>query len=162
MKDSLVANAHIAIDAPPAEVWDALTEPQAIKQYMFGADVKSQWKVGSDITWSGEMKGKPYQDKGKILAFERERKLAYSHFGPLAGKPDKPESYHAVTIELEGSDDRGLRTAQPRMGGAVAAGAAPGHQARHREPARHTELPDRVLQSRSLGQEGDGAGQGRL
>jgi uncharacterized protein YndB with AHSA1/START domain len=106
MNDSLVANAQIAIDAPPAEVWKALTEPRAIKQYMFGADVKSQWKVGSDITWSGEMKGKPYKDKGKILAFERERKPAYSHFSPLAGKPDKPENYHDVTIRLDGDDDR--------------------------------------------------------
>ena len=105
MNDSLVAKTNIAIDAPPAEVWSALTEPSAIKHYMFGADVKSQWKVGSDITWSGEMKGKPYQDKGKILAFDRERKLAYSHFSPLAGKPDKPENYHQVTIQLEGKDD---------------------------------------------------------
>lgn len=104
--DTLVANAQVAIDAPPAEVWNALTEPRAIKRYMFGADVKSQWKVGSPITWSGEMKGKPYQDKGQILAFERERTLAYSHFSPLAGKPDTPENYHAVTIHLEGHDDR--------------------------------------------------------
>ncbi|MEP6938390.1 MAG: SRPBCC domain-containing protein, partial [Rudaea sp.] len=102
--DTLVANAKIAINAPPAAVWDALTTPAAIKQYMFGADVKSQWKVGSDITWSGEMKGKPYQDKGKILAFERGHKLAYSHFSPLAGKPDKPENYHNVAIRLEDAD----------------------------------------------------------
>jgi uncharacterized protein YndB with AHSA1/START domain len=95
-----LATSSIVIAAPPADVWSALVTPAAIKQYMFGADVRSDWKEGSPITWSGEFQGKRYQDKGKIIRMQPERRLQYTHFSPLSGQPDTPESYHTVTIEL--------------------------------------------------------------
>ena len=100
MTQDLIAKASITIDAPKVKVWSALVTPAAIKQYMFGADVRSDWKEGSPITWSGAWQGKPYQDKGVIKRVEPGRVLQYSHFSPLAGLPDKPENYHTVTIEL--------------------------------------------------------------
>ena len=106
MPTDLVANASITINAPRPEVWDALVTPETIKQYMFGADVVSDWREGSEIVWKGEWKGRKYEDKGKILAIEPQRKLQYSHFSPLSGAPDEPENYHTVTIELVGDDGR--------------------------------------------------------
>lgn len=100
----LIAKAEITIDAPAESVWDALTDPVRIKRYMFGSDVATDWQVGSAITWSGEWQGKPYQDKGEILKKEENRILEYSHFSPMMGKPDLPENYHAVRIELEEQD----------------------------------------------------------
>jgi uncharacterized protein YndB with AHSA1/START domain len=101
MKDQkLVAKASTAINAPAADVWDALVNPKKIQQYMFGTNVVSDWKKGSPIVWKGEWKGKKYEDKGVILQMERERLLRYSHFSPLSGLPEKPENYHTVTIEL--------------------------------------------------------------
>src|SRR3989442_10144144 len=44
-----------------------------------GAEVETDWQVGSPITFKGDWEGKPYEDKGEILVFEPERKLAYSH-----------------------------------------------------------------------------------
>ncbi|MCE8425413.1 MAG: SRPBCC domain-containing protein [Candidatus Methanoperedens sp.] len=35
-----------------------------------------------------------------ILKLEPERLIQYSHFSPLLGKPDLPENYHIVTVEL--------------------------------------------------------------
>jgi uncharacterized protein YndB with AHSA1/START domain len=95
-----VARATITIAAPVAKVWDALVNPTAIKQYMFGTTVVSDWRAGSAIAWKGEWQGRRYEDKGVILRFEPERKLQYSHFSPLAGLPDVPENYHTVTVEL--------------------------------------------------------------
>jgi uncharacterized protein YndB with AHSA1/START domain len=95
-----VAQASTTIDAPSKEVWQALVDPEMISQYMFGTKVNSDWKVGTEITWSGDWKGEPYQDKGTILGIEPERSLRYSHFSPLSGKPDIPDNYHTVTIEL--------------------------------------------------------------
>lgn len=69
---------------------------------MFGADVASEWCEGSPITWTGEWEGKPYEDKGTILRFEPISVLSYSHYSPLTGEPDVPESYHTVTIALHG------------------------------------------------------------
>jgi uncharacterized protein YndB with AHSA1/START domain len=104
--DNLVANATTEIVASRAKVWDALVSPVAIKQYMFGADVESDWIEGSPITWKGEFNGKPYEDKGNILKIEPEKMLQYSHFSAMSGKPDQPENYHSVTIYLADGADR--------------------------------------------------------
>ncbi len=107
MQTALVATATTVVDAPPSAVWRALIDPAQIKQYMFGADVLSNWVNGSPIVWKGEFKGKKFEDKGVIIEMEPDRLLRYSHFSPLSGQPDKPENYHIVTIELH---PRGSRT----------------------------------------------------
>jgi uncharacterized protein YndB with AHSA1/START domain len=60
-----VATAEIEIDAPPTKVWSALTDPDQIKQYMFGSEVVTDWRQGSQIVWKGEYEGKEYEDKGE-------------------------------------------------------------------------------------------------
>lgn len=95
-----IAKANVIIDAPIANVWDGLVNPDIVKKYMAGATVVSDWKEGSPIVWKGEWKGKPFEDKGRILELDPERRLAYSHYSPLSGQPDKPESYHTVAIDL--------------------------------------------------------------
>ena len=106
MMQDKVANASIDIDAPKETVWRALVDPAAIKQYMFGTTVASEWREGAPITWKGEWKGKTYEDKGVILTLDRGRRLRYSHFSPLSGQPDRPENYHTVTIDLREEDGR--------------------------------------------------------
>jgi uncharacterized protein YndB with AHSA1/START domain len=100
MKNTLIAQAHITISAPIANVWDALVNPEMIKLYLFGTNTVSDWKEGSPIVWKGEWEGKPYEDKGVILQLKPERVLQYSHFSPLSGQADVPANYHTVTIEL--------------------------------------------------------------
>ena len=105
-----IAKAETIINESVAKVWNALTDPEMIKKYMFGATVISDWKEGSKITWKGEWEGKTYEDKGKILRFEPKKSLQYSHFSPLSGLPDNPENYHIVTIDLEEKDRQTLIT----------------------------------------------------
>ena len=78
MSKNLVAQATTSIGASKSKVWEALVTPDAIKQYMFGADVESDWSKGSKITWKGEMKGKKYEDKGVILKIDPKKTLQYS------------------------------------------------------------------------------------
>lgn len=104
MPENLPAEADVTIKGSLSQVWDALTNPDKIKRYMFGATVESEWKVGSPIVWKGEWKGKPFEDKGRILEIQQGKRLRYSHFSPLSGAPDRAESYHTVTIQLEGPD----------------------------------------------------------
>lgn len=101
-----VATADIEIDAPAALVWAALTDPDQIAKYMFGAKVETDWRPGSVITWSGEYQGRAYQDKGEIVEVEPERLLKVTHFSPLTGQEDKPENYHTVVYELEPRGDK--------------------------------------------------------
>jgi len=98
--ETLVASASITIDAPKDKVWDALVDPKAIKQYMFGTNVTSDFREGGPITWKGEWQGREYEDKGTVLQAKPGEVLQYTHFSPLAGLPDKPENYHTVTINL--------------------------------------------------------------
>ncbi len=100
MNHSLIAKAQIEINAPIASVWDALVNPDLIRQYMAGTNAVSDWKEGAPIVWRGEWEGKPYEDKGVILKLKPGQVLQYSHFSPLTGQPDVPENYHTVTIEL--------------------------------------------------------------
>jgi uncharacterized protein YndB with AHSA1/START domain len=95
-----VARATTTISAPAEKVWDALTNPAAIKQYMMGATVTSDWKVGSPITWKGEIKGKSFEDKGRIQRVDPNEVLEYTHYSPMSGEPDAPENYHVVTVSL--------------------------------------------------------------
>jgi uncharacterized protein YndB with AHSA1/START domain len=103
---NLIAKAETTINTPIEKVWDALTNPATIKQYMFNTDVNSDWTEGSKITWKGEWQGKAYEDKGEILKIVPNKKLQYTHFSPLTGLEDKPENYHTVTIDLEKIDQQ--------------------------------------------------------
>jgi uncharacterized protein YndB with AHSA1/START domain len=95
-----VATAECEIDAPPDKVWRALTEPELIKKYMFGSEVKTDWQPGSPITWKGEFEGREYEDKGEIISVDPGRRLEVTHFSPLTGQEDRPENYHRVRYEL--------------------------------------------------------------
>ncbi len=106
MKTNLTANAQITINAGVEKVWQALVDPAIISQYMFGTQVQTDWKPGSPITWKGEWKDQPYEDKGQIVAIEPHKKLAYTHYSPLTGQDDIPENYHTVTINLSGDEQQ--------------------------------------------------------
>ncbi len=100
MSKGSVARVTTTINAPADKVWQALVTPETIKQYMFGTTVVSDWRSGSPISWKGEWQGKAYEDKGVIQRIEPGRVLEYTHFSPLSGLADAPDSYHTVTIEL--------------------------------------------------------------
>ena len=101
MTGNFVAASTITIDAAPDRVWDVITDPAAVKEFMFGADLETEWTVGGPIAWRGEWEGKPYEDKGKIFEVEPGRKLVHTHFSPLGGEEDRPENYHTLTWTLE-------------------------------------------------------------
>lgn len=99
-----IATAETTIDATPDRVWAVLTDPAEIRKFMFCAEVETDWRPGSPITWSGEFEGKAYRDKGEIVAVEPGRLLKVTHYSPLSGQPDVPENYHTLTYELTDAD----------------------------------------------------------
>ena len=83
------------------ELWQALTSSEFTKQYWFGAEVRSDWKVGSPfaLLLDGEV-----TDSGEILEADPPRRLSYSFkhqkFEELRGEPI---SRVVFTIEPFGS-----------------------------------------------------------
>lgn len=102
MSEDHVATSRIRIDASADRVWQVLTDPEAVREFMFGTTVLTDWMPGSPIRWQGEWQGKAYEDKGVILEAEPGRRLVCTHFSPLTGKPDVPENYHTLTWTITG------------------------------------------------------------
>jgi uncharacterized protein YndB with AHSA1/START domain len=105
MTKAAIAKATTTINAPASKVWDALTKPELIKQYLFGTEVTTDWQVGSPIRYKGEWEGKPYEDKGKIVQIEPRKLLVSTFWSSLGGLPDTPENYNTVRYELSPAGD---------------------------------------------------------
>lgn len=105
MTNILTAEAEVVIKAPKNLVWDALTKPEVIKKYLFGTEVVTDWKVGSQIIWKGVWQGKPYEDKGEILQIVPEKMLETTYWSSMSGKPDEQRNYTKVTYKLIEEDD---------------------------------------------------------
>lgn len=99
MDKQLKLSETIHIEAPAVKVWDAITDKAKIREYFFGTDVTSDWKVGSPVIWSGEWKGERYEEKGSVLAVEKDKQLSFSYLS--SGKEDKPENYAVIVYKLE-------------------------------------------------------------
>jgi uncharacterized protein YndB with AHSA1/START domain len=110
MKSNLIAEASVSIDAGPTEVWNALTTPALIQQYLMGTKVTTNWKEGSPITYEGNYGGKAYKDKGTIKKISPGKVLQTTYWSSAGGKEDKPENYNLVTYTLARKDDKTLVT----------------------------------------------------
>ena len=57
MNKDLVVSESIDIQASVSQVWEALTNPSIIKEYLFGTNTVTDWKVGSEVSFQGEFDG---------------------------------------------------------------------------------------------------------
>lgn len=100
MASDKTLNKKIRINAPTSKVWDTLTNPDQIKQWLYGTNVISDWKVGSSILSTGNWQGTEYKDKGTILKFQTEKIFQYNYWSGFSGLPDSSENYSIITFDL--------------------------------------------------------------
>ncbi|MEO8068990.1 MAG: SRPBCC family protein [Flavobacteriales bacterium] len=93
-----IAKATTVIHEPIETVWKALLDPDMNAKFMMGARVITDWKEGSSIIWKGEWQGKPYEDRGTVIAVREPDMLKYTH---NSGSGDNPGQQHTVVIELK-------------------------------------------------------------
>jgi uncharacterized protein YndB with AHSA1/START domain len=99
--DELIVKNTIIINAPASKVWDALTNPEQTKKYMFGCEAVSDWKVGSPLLWKANYEGKDMVFvKGEIAKITPGKLLAYTTIDPNSNIEDIPQNYLTVTYEL--------------------------------------------------------------
>ena len=82
------ATASTEIAATPDRVWETLTSPDAIRQFMFGAEASGDWTAGSTVTFRGNWNGAPYEDMGRITTADRPRHLVQP---AVASEPERVE-----------------------------------------------------------------------
>lgn len=92
------------LHAPVERVWQALTDPAIVKQYFFGTELVTSWEVGEPLYFQGEWDGKPYQDRGVVLEYAANKRLAFSYLSSWSGKEDLPENYLWVCYEVKPTD----------------------------------------------------------
>ena len=98
----------IEIGATPGTVWDALTNPDSIKRWMFDTELEvvSDRQLGRPIVFRGELNGSRFENHGTIRAFVPETVFEYDYWSTLSRSkvPDRPENYTTVRFELAKMD----------------------------------------------------------
>jgi uncharacterized protein YndB with AHSA1/START domain len=92
---------RIHINAPVDAVWVALTNPEHIKKYFFGAHTTTDWLQGHPIIFDGEWKGVKYRDKGTVLEYKKNKQLIYEYWSSISDMEDLPENYAVITYEVQ-------------------------------------------------------------
>ena len=104
MTTGLTINKTINIMADKSKVWEALTNSNIIKQYLFGAEVNSDWKVGSKIIYSGNFDGIEFRDEGIINVLDFEKVFQYSYWSANHGTENIPENHVVISYDIISTD----------------------------------------------------------
>lgn len=114
MKEFIVKRKTV-LKATPAEVWDALTNPEKTRKYFFHCKVFSDWEVGSTITFVGRIfLIKKIEMKGTILELIPQKLLKYSLNN--ANAKDGTSSFSVVTDSLSYEDGKTTLTITDDVG----------------------------------------------
>lgn len=105
MKRELKVIKSINISATSERIWEALTNPEKIKVYLFGTETITDWKIGSPIIFQGEFEGHQYKDKGNVIDNQPLVLLKYNYWSGFSGLADSPENYSIITYSIEPADE---------------------------------------------------------
>ena len=105
MNKTFHATASITIKASPSRVWQELTKPKFIEQYLFGRQASHGWHIGSPILYRGVWQGKNNEAKGEFLEVEPERLVLSSSWNSPSAVAGIPTNFMTVRYELAASND---------------------------------------------------------
>lgn len=98
-----VFSKSVTITASPGKVWQCLTTPGLMKQWMMPEteiEIKTDWKEGGPFTIEGDWYKSRFINYGTVLEFEPEKVLSYSHLSSLSRLPNVPENHSILKMEL--------------------------------------------------------------
>lgn len=92
---------EVLIRAAPAQVWEALTDPDKTERYYFGTRVESDWSPRSDVRYRNPRSDDPEAAvpvEGEILEFEPPRRLVTTFRAPFAPGEDQTVSWEVTPM----------------------------------------------------------------
>lgn len=93
------------INASADNVWDAITNPDKIEQYMFGSRCESDWKPGSKANFFITQDEKQINIvKGEVIRNVPGNLLEHTLFPAGSGLEDTLENYIVITYEIQEHD----------------------------------------------------------
>ncbi len=96
----------IVLNAPAEKVWNALTQPELVKQWQYGSDLLTTWKTGTEIRFRNEWEGQVFEQWGTVLEVIPNQKIKYSLFFPRPGLEDKSENYFIMHYVLTEENEK--------------------------------------------------------
>ena len=116
MANEFIVKKQVSIAATPAEVWQALTNPELTKKYFFKCEVHSNWNAGSPILFTRKFLWFTFTLKGTIVKVEPEELLVYTLANTkLFGKPN-PDHHSLVTDELRCENGKTILSISDNVG----------------------------------------------
>lgn len=103
-KSTNTISKSILINSPASTVWEHLTIPSLMKEWMLDTDAEleiiSEWRVGSSIIMKGAMHDINFENKGTILKYDTGKTFEYSHLSSISQLPEVPENFCILTFTL--------------------------------------------------------------
>ena len=95
---------EIHINVSRERIFSALTNSEEIPKYYPLNEVLSQWELGSEVLYKGEVNGAPFIDYGVIEKLDSPSVYAYSYWSDNHGTERLAENHMTICYQLSESD----------------------------------------------------------
>jgi uncharacterized protein YndB with AHSA1/START domain len=97
-----VVEVDTTIAATPHQVWQAMQQGAMFP----GTEIKTDWKIGHPIIFTGEWQGRKFTDRGEIQSLAENEELSFTHWSDKTGSDQRPASWHVVKYQLQPAGQR--------------------------------------------------------
>lgn len=103
-----VIQQYVLINSTKEQVWQALTAPRIMEQWMSETPITIQtnWKVGEPVIIQGPWYKTSFRNTGTVVRCSPPFELAYTHLSSLSRLPDEPGSYCLLQFGLSASGNQ--------------------------------------------------------
>ncbi|MGF1762897.1 SRPBCC family protein [Aliivibrio kagoshimensis] len=102
--ETYTINKTLLVNAKPYTVFKALTDSEQIVQYYPLQKVVSDWQLGSEVHYHGEVNEQPFTDYGVIEAIKPPIEYRYRYWSDNHGTERLPENHLVISYRLEAQD----------------------------------------------------------
>lgn len=105
LNNELISYSSIIINSKPENIWNVLTNPDKISEYLYGAETITDWKIGSEISFVIKVEDQTFIDKGIVIQNIPNQLLQYKYWSGFCGLEDSHENYSLVTYTIDQIDE---------------------------------------------------------